>query len=64
MGSARKTEGVSILISRRVVPTGHLASRGQADALFQASLTPDMLDALPQRDVSQLLQQSEVTQRR
>jgi hypothetical protein len=28
MGSARKTKGVSILVSRRVVLTGHLAIRG------------------------------------
>jgi hypothetical protein len=64
-GSGWKTTGVSILGSRRVVPTGRLAIRG---AVRRVSCMPvfslDMLDALPWRDVSQLLQQNEVTQRR
>jgi hypothetical protein len=63
--SGRGKSGVPVLGSRRKVPTGRLANRGyRPTCLCWACLTLDLLEALHWRDVSQLLQQSEVTQGR
>jgi hypothetical protein len=63
--SSRESSGVVVLGSRRVTPTGRLAIRGAVRGAYSRQvLTPDLLEALRWRDVSQLLQHSEVTQRR
>jgi hypothetical protein len=65
MVSNRESSGVLGLGSRRVVPTGRLAIRGVVRRVCSRQVLPRTCGgALRWRDVSQLLQQSEVTQRR
>ena len=62
--SSREMSGVSGLGSRRVVPTGRLAIRGAIRHACSTHVSPGHVGALHWRAMSQILQQSEVTQRR
>jgi hypothetical protein len=63
--SGRRWSEVSLLVSRRVVPADPLAIWSGVRRVFDRQVVPrEMLEALHWRDMSQLLQQSEVTQRR
>jgi hypothetical protein len=63
--ASRRWSEVSLLVSRRVVPADPLAIWSGVRRVLGRQVVPqEMLEALHWRDMSQLLQQSEVTQRR